>query len=85
MDPNFELLAATNGFPFILPGNVGMAWYDSITTAQSQHEIVMEQIENVKMKYLSTHFFIFNKILKGRVSRLLDSPIFIIYKAIKNP
>ncbi|KAJ3665782.1 hypothetical protein Zmor_001257 [Zophobas morio] len=45
LDPNFELLAPSAGFPFILPGNVGMAWYDTNTTVQTPHEFVMEQID----------------------------------------
>jgi hypothetical protein len=47
LDPNFELLASTTGFPFILPGNVGMAWYDTNTTAQSPYDFVMEQLDEV--------------------------------------
>ncbi|RZB41012.1 methylmalonic aciduria and homocystinuria type D -like, mitochondrial-like, partial [Asbolus verrucosus] len=46
LDPNFELLASTSGFPFILPGNVGMAWYDANTTLQIPNEFVMEQIDD---------------------------------------
>ncbi|XP_068909320.1 methylmalonic aciduria and homocystinuria type D homolog, mitochondrial-like isoform X2 [Tenebrio molitor] len=48
LDPNFELLASTTGFPFILPGNVGMAWYDTNTTAQSPYDFVMEQLDEPK-------------------------------------
>ncbi|CAH1986272.1 unnamed protein product [Acanthoscelides obtectus] len=44
-DPNFELLAA-NGFPLFLPGDVGLAWYDSQTTIKTHHELIMEQIDD---------------------------------------
>ncbi|XP_044259612.1 cobalamin trafficking protein CblD [Tribolium madens] len=45
LDPNFELLAATNGFPFILRGNIGMGWYDTNTTVKSPYKLIMEEID----------------------------------------
>lgn len=45
LDPNFELLAATNGFPFILPGNIGMGWYDTETTAKTPYQFIMSEID----------------------------------------
>ncbi|XP_050513940.1 cobalamin trafficking protein CblD-like [Diabrotica virgifera virgifera] len=44
-DPSFELLAA-NEFPLFLRGNIGIAWYDTQTTVRSQHELIMEQIDD---------------------------------------
>ncbi|XP_044756670.1 cobalamin trafficking protein CblD isoform X2 [Coccinella septempunctata] len=45
-DPNFELLASTSSvdFPFYLPGNVGLAWFDKKTTLRTpHHKFVMKQ------------------------------------------
>ncbi|XP_018324241.1 methylmalonic aciduria and homocystinuria type D homolog, mitochondrial [Agrilus planipennis] len=43
-DPNFEILASPNGFPFFLPGNIGLAWYDKYTTVQSEVLFSMEEV-----------------------------------------
>ncbi|KAK9884647.1 hypothetical protein WA026_007482 [Henosepilachna vigintioctopunctata] len=46
-DPNFEILASASAsdFPFFLPGNVGLAWYNKQTTLRTpQHEFIMKEV-----------------------------------------
>ncbi|CAG9857780.1 unnamed protein product [Phyllotreta striolata] len=43
-DPSFELLT-TNEFPLFLRGDIGLAWYDTQTTAKTPHELILEQID----------------------------------------
>ncbi|KAL3277278.1 hypothetical protein HHI36_012628 [Cryptolaemus montrouzieri] len=49
-DPNFEILASSaTEFPFFLPGEVGLAWFDKQTTLHTQHEFIMKQNHDKEM------------------------------------
>lgn len=45
-DPNFELLASNSDFPYFLPGNIGIAWFDKSSSLKSDHEFIMEEIND---------------------------------------
>lgn len=47
INPNYELLALTKGFPFFLPGNVGPAWHDLYSTVHRKSNNLIHQIAKV--------------------------------------